>query len=102
MATHSAARRNPALVAVLGGCMLIAGIGASHAAYADDDDWHTEANRPVAPEQQLKDRDAIQRIAAVKPSHEQIYAPRSALQSQPTERLIDSAYQTATVDRPNH
>ena len=102
MATHLAARRNPALVALMGAFMLIAGIGAAHAAYADDDDWHTEADRPVEPAQQLKDRKDIQAIAAVKPQREQIYAPRSTLQPLPAERYIDSAYQTATVDKPVH
>jgi len=102
MATHLAARRNPALVTLLGGALLIAGVGAAHAAYADDDDWHTEANRPVEPAQQLKDRKAIQAIAAVKPQREQIYAPRSTLQPAPADRTIDNAYQTATVDKPQH
>jgi hypothetical protein len=102
MATHLAARRNPALIALMGGFMLIAGMGSTHAAYADDDDWHTEANRPVEPQQQLKDRKDIQSIAAVRPQRDQIYAPRSTLQPQPTERHIDSAYQTAAVDKPQH
>ena len=102
MATHLAARRNPALVALMGGFVLIAGMGATHAAYADDDDWHTEANRPIEPAQQMKDRQKIQAIAAVKPQREQIYAPRSTLQPAPTDRYIDSAYQTATVDKPQH
>jgi hypothetical protein len=97
MATHSAARRNPALVALMGGFILFA----SHAAYADDDDWHTEADRPVTAEQQIKDREDIQSIVAQKPPREQIYAPRSTLQAPPAERYIESSYQTATVDLPH-
>jgi len=96
MATHSAARRNPALVALLAGFMLIA----SHAASADDDDWHSEADRPITPEQIIQDRAALQASIAEKPSREQIYAPRSTLQAPPAERYIESTYQTATVDRP--
>jgi hypothetical protein len=99
MATHLAAHRNPALVALIGGFMLVAAGGASPAAYADDDDWHTEANRPVTLQQQMKDREDIERIAT-KPQREQIYAPRSTLPASPAERYLESSYQTATVDRP--
>jgi hypothetical protein len=84
----------------MGGVMLIAGLGAGHAASVDDDDWHTEADRPVAFEQQIKDREDIQAIVGVKPECEQVYAPRSTLQTVPIERYIESAYQTASVDRP--
>lgn len=80
--------------------MLVAAVGAGHAAYADDDDWHTEANRPVTLQQQMKDREDIQRIAATKPQREQVYTPRSTLQAPPAERYLESSYQTATVDRP--
>jgi len=100
MATHSVARRNPALVALLGGFMLMAGLGVSHAAHADDDDWHIEADRPIAPEQIIQDRAELQASVAVKPQREQVYAPRSTLQAPPVERYIESSYQTATVDRP--
>jgi hypothetical protein len=95
MATHLAARRNPVLFALLTGFLLLAG----HTAYADDDDWHTEADRPLAPAQQMKDREKIQAIAAEKPQREQVYAPRSTFQATPVERYIESVYQTATVDR---
>lgn len=99
MATHSAAHRNTVLAAVLGGFVLMAG---ATAAYADDDDWHTEATRPMEPAQQIKDRTAIQAIAAAKPQHDQVYAPRSTLTAIRTQNPVDSAYQTATVDRPEH
>ena len=99
MGTHSATRRNSALVALMGGLVLVAGLGVSHAASVDDDDWHTEADRPVTLAQQIRDREAIQAIAAVKPQREQVYAPRSTLPPDPI--YIESAYQTATVDRPH-
>ena len=100
MATHSVARRNPALVALLGGFMLMAGLGVSHAAHADDDDWHSEADRPIAPEQIIQDRAELLATVATKPQREQVYAPRSTLQPLAAERYIESSYQTATVDRP--
>jgi hypothetical protein len=99
MATHSAAYRNTVLAALIGGFVLVAGATAAH---ADDDDWHSEAERPVAPQQQIKDRTAIQAIAAVKPQHEQVYAPRSMLPAVQIQRQTDNDNQTATVDRPQH
>jgi hypothetical protein len=84
----------------MGGFVLVAGLGVSHAASVDDDDWHTEADRPVALEQQIKDLEDIQAIVGVKPQREQVYAPRPTLQTVPIERYIESAYQTASVDRP--
>ena len=101
MATHSAARRNPALAALMGGFALVVGLGVSRAASVDDDDWHTEADRPVALAQQIQDREDIQAIAGATPQREQVYAPRSTLPAAPIERYIESAYQTATVDRPH-
>jgi hypothetical protein len=83
----------------MGGFVLVAGLGVGHAASVDDDDWHTEADRPVALAQQIKDREAIQAIAAVTPQREQVYAPRSTLPPVPIDGYIESSYQTATVDR---
>ena len=92
-----AMQRTSVLAALLGGVLLIAGTGA---ALADDDDWHSEAERPAAPQQQIKDKAAVQAIAAAKPERERIYAPSSTLTAVRTEHPIASAYQTATADKP--
>jgi hypothetical protein len=84
----------------MGGFILVTGLGATHAAFADDDDWHSEADRPVVPEQIIRDRAELLASIAEKPQREQVYAPRSTLQPPPAERYIESSYQTATVDRP--
>jgi len=103
MDTHSAARRNRTLVALVGGLMLFAaaGVGATpcQPGSVDDDNWHTEADRPLAIQQQLRDRDEILASIATRPEREQVYVPQSPLSIAPPEQYIDSAYQTAGVDR---
>ena len=99
MDTQFAAPRNRTGLALMGGLVLIVGLGVSplHAAFADDDDWHTEANRPLAPQQQIRDRDEIQASLAGKPAREEVYAPPCPSATLPAH-YIESSYQTADVD----
>jgi hypothetical protein len=102
MATHSAARRNRTLVALLGGAVMFAGLGLAAPAFADDDDWHTEADRPVSPQQQLRDKAEIQATVAAKPQREQVYASPAMMWVTPTFHVTPSVYETATVERQHH
>ena len=102
MATHSAARRIRTLAALLGGVVVFAGLGLAAPAFADDDDWHTEADRPVAPQQQLKDKADIQAAVAAKPQREQVYGSPAMMWVTPAFRVTPSVYETATVERSHH
>lgn len=100
MDTHSAARRNCTLVVLMGGLVLVAGLGAAslHPAFADDDNWHTEADRPLSLQQQLMDRDEILASIAAPPAREVVYGPSSTLPITPPLQYIESSYQTADVE----
>jgi hypothetical protein len=101
MDTHLAARRNRTLVALVGGLVLIAGVAPFRAALADDDNWHAEAERPLTIQQQIRDRDMVLASIAAAPEREVVYGAPSARSVAPPEQYIDSAYQTAGVDRPH-
>jgi hypothetical protein len=102
MATHSAARRNRTLVALMGGFVVFVGMGLTAPAFADDDDdWHTEATRPVGLQQQLQDKVEIQAAVPGKPSREQVYGSPTMAWVPPAIHPTPTAYETATVDRPH-
>jgi hypothetical protein len=87
-------------IAALSGLAVLAGFGLAtlQPAFADDDDWHTEANRPVTqPSPTDADRDdALPRVAS-RPVRETLYAPPGLVWSVPALRFAMTSYQTADV-----
>lgn len=96
-------RRSRRAIALLGGLIMLAGIGSAmvQPALADDDDWHTEADRPLIPSPQAgTDRDeSVPRVAS-KPAQETLYAPPGTIRFAPLPRFDLTSYQTADVARP--
>jgi hypothetical protein len=96
--------RGHTAVAAIGGLIALAGIGLAtlQPAFADDDDWHTEADRPLAaqPSKADTDRDDPMPHVAAKPVAETLYAPPGLIRSMPSFPYVFTAYQTADVARP--
>jgi hypothetical protein len=81
----------------------LAGLGLAtlQPAWADDDDWHTEADRPLVPQPNGGiDRDDAKPQVATKPTAETLYAPPGLVRSMPAFPYVVTAYQTADVARP--
>lgn len=98
MDTPRADRRGRKTIALLGGLIALVGLGSAmlQPALADDDDWHTEADRPLAsPSQADTDRDDALPSVATKPAGETLYAPPGIVRSVPAMRLTLTSYQTA-------
>ena len=97
MTTPNAGRLR--IIALLSGAIALAGLGITvlHPAFAvDDDDWHTEADRPLAsPTQTDADRDDAQPSVTAKPVRETLYAPPGLTRSIPALRFALTSYQTA-------
>lgn len=101
--------RGHTAITAIGGLIAIAGFGLAtlQMAHADDDDWHTEATRPVAtdsgpcqPKAEADRDDAMPRVAE-KPQRETLYVPPSQVRSLPSFPYMLTAYQTADVARPH-
>jgi len=72
-------------------------------ARADDDDWHSEAERPLVRSQQIDtDRDAAMPPVAAPPARETVYAPPHMAWPMPVVRYAaDTSRRTADVDAAN-
>jgi len=89
-------------VAVIGSVVALAGIGLTvlQPAFADDDDWHTEAERPIT-SQSTADTDhgdARPQVAA-KLTQQTLYVPPALIRSTQSVPLILTSYQTADAAR---
>lgn len=99
MDTPRTGRRSRNTIALLGGLIALTGLGlaALQPAFADDDDWHTEADRPLASQSQAPDTDRDDALPTVasKPAGETLYAPPGIVRSVPAMRFTMTSYQTA-------
>jgi len=89
-------------VAAIGSLVVLAGLVSAvpQPAFGDDDDWHTEAARPIGPALQPDaDFDDAKPLIASRPSQETVYAPPALLRSLQPLPLILTAYQTGDTAR---
>ena len=86
--------------AALSGLLLLAGVGFAtvQTAWADDDDWHTEAERPIEAQSKTGvDCERARPVVAVRPEHETLYGPVVTRPRVPAVGDSRTSYQIAAV-----